>query len=67
MKRRITTFLLAVCMTVSLLAVPAGAASGATVTFSDIGDRSTAMAVESLRLLGCWTATATAPSARARC
>lgn len=52
MKRRIITFLLAVCMTVSLLAVPAGAASGATVTFSDIGDRSTAMAVESLRLLG---------------
>ena len=52
MKRRITTFLLAVCMTVSLLEVPAGAASGATVTFSDIGDRSTAMAVESLRLLG---------------
>ena len=52
MKRRITTFLLAVYMTVSLLAVPAGAASGATVTFSDIGDRSTAMAVESLRLLG---------------
>ena len=52
MKRRITTVLLAVCMTVSLLAVPAGAASGATVTFSDIGDRSTAMAVESLRLLG---------------
>ena len=52
MKRRITTFLLTVCMTVSLLAVPAGAASGATVTFSDIGDRSTAMAVESLRLLG---------------
>ena len=52
MKRRITTFLLAVCMTVSLLAAPAGAASGATVTFSDIGDRSTAMAVESLRLLG---------------
>ena len=51
MKRRITTFLLAVCMTVSLLAVPAGSASGATVTFSDIGDRSTAMAVESLRLL----------------
>ena len=39
-------------MAVSLLAVPAGAASGATVTFSDIGDRSTAMAVESLRLLG---------------
>ena len=39
-------------MAVSLLAVPAGAASAATVTFSDIGDRTTAMAVESLRLLG---------------
>ena len=52
MKRRNTIFLLAVCMPVPLLAVPAGPASGATVTFSDIGDRSTAMAVESLRLLG---------------
>ena len=39
-------------MTVSLLAVPAGAANTAAVTFSDIGDRSTTVAVESLRLLG---------------
>ena len=52
MKRRIMTFLLAVCMAVSLLAVPAGAANTAAVTFSDIGDKSTAVAVESLRLLG---------------
>ena len=41
MKRRIMTFLLAVCMAVSLLAVPAGAASTAAVTFSDVGDKST--------------------------
>ena len=46
------TFLLAVCMAVSLLAVPAGAANTAAVTFSDLGDKSTAVAVESLRLLG---------------
>ena len=52
MKRRIMTFLLAVCMAVSLLAVPAGAANTAAVTFSDVGDKSTAVAVESLRLLG---------------
>ena len=52
MKRRIMTFLLAVCMAVSLLAVPAGAANTAAVTFSDLGDKSTAVAVESLRLLG---------------
>ena len=52
MKRRIITFILAVCMAVSLLAVPAGAANAKTVTFSDVGDRTTAMAVESLRLLG---------------
>ena len=51
MKRRIMTFLLAVCMAVSLLAVPAGAANTAAVTFSDVGDKSTAVAVESLRLL----------------
>ena len=43
------TFLLAVCMAVSLLAVPAGAANTAAVTFSDLGDKSTAVAVESLR------------------
>ena len=52
MRKRITAWLLSVCMAVSLLAVPAGAAGSATVTFSDIGDRTTAMAVESLRLLG---------------
>ena len=52
MRKRITAWLLSVCMAVSLLAVPAGAADSATVTFSDIGDRTTAMAVESLRLLG---------------
>ena len=52
MRKRITAWLLSVCMAVSLLAVPAGAAGAATVTFSDVGDRTTAMAVESLRLLG---------------
>ena len=52
MKKRMITLFLAVCMAVSLLAVPAGAANPAAVTFSDIGDRSTAVAVESLRLLG---------------
>ena len=52
MKKRIATFLLALCMAVSLLALPAGAAGAETVTFSDVGDRTTAMAVESLRLLG---------------
>ena len=52
MKKRIITLFLAACMTVSLLAVPAGAANTAAVTFSDIGDRSTTVAVESLRLLG---------------
>ena len=52
MRKRITAWLLSVCMAVSLLAVPAGAAGSATVTFSDIGDRTTAMAVESLRLMG---------------
>ena len=41
------TFLLAVCMAVSLLAVPAGAANTAAVTFSDVGDKSTAVAAVS--------------------
>lgn len=53
MKRRIMTFLLAVCMAVSLLAVPAGAANTAAVTFSDLGDKSTAVAVESLASARC--------------
>ena len=50
MKKRILSFLMAVCMSVSLLALPAGAA---TVSgFTDISDRSTAVAAECLRLLG---------------
>ena len=52
MKRRILSLLLAVCTAVSLLALPAGAATSGTVTFSDVSDRDTAMAVESLRLMG---------------
>lgn len=50
MRRRILSLLLAVCTAVSLLAVPAAAA--ATTNFADISDRDTAMAVESLRLMG---------------
>jgi len=49
MKKRLLTLLLAACLTVSLLAVPAGAASAG---FSDVSDSSTALAVESLRLMG---------------
>ena len=49
MKKRLLTLLLAACLTVSLLAVPAGAA---TAGFSDVSDSSTALAVESLRLMG---------------
>lgn len=52
MKRRILSLLLAVCTAVSLLALPAGAATSGTVTFSDVSDRDTAMAAESLRLMG---------------
>ena len=50
MKQRILALLLAVCMAASLMAVPAAAAD--TVRFSDISDRDTAAAVESLRLMG---------------
>ncbi|MBP3486001.1 MAG: S-layer homology domain-containing protein, partial [Oscillospiraceae bacterium] len=50
MKKQILSFLLAVCMAASLLAVPAAAAD--TVRFSDVSDRDTAIAVESLRLMG---------------
>lgn len=50
MKKQLLSFLLAVCTAVSLLTLPAGAAE--TVTFSDVGDRDTALAVESLRLMG---------------
>ena len=50
MKKRILTWLLAVCMAVSLLPAPAMAASA--VTFADVYDRDTAVAVETLRLMG---------------
>lgn len=50
MKKRILTAFLALVMTVSMLAVPVGAAE--TVQFSDVPDQSTAMAIETLRLVG---------------
>ena len=50
MKQRIFALLLAVCMASSLLAVPAAAAD--TVRFSDVSDQDTAVAVETLRLMG---------------
>ena len=52
MKKRILTWLLAICMLGSLLTVPAGAAKLSPVTFSDVSDSYTAAAVESLRLHG---------------
>jgi len=52
MKKRILSLLLAVCMAVSMLALPAGAASTDTVTFRDVNDKDTSVAVESMRLLG---------------
>ena len=50
MKKRILALLLAVCTAASLLVLPAGAAE--ITRFSDVTDQSTAMAVESLRLMG---------------
>lgn len=50
MKKRMLTALLAVVMAVTALVVPAGAAE--TVRFSDVTDSGTAVAVESLRLMG---------------
>ena len=50
MKQRLFALLLAVCMVSSLLAVPAAAAE--TVRFSDVTDQDTAVAVETLRLMG---------------
>ena len=50
MKKRLLSLLLAVCLAASALVVPAAAAEA--VRFSDVTDRDTAMAVESLRLLG---------------
>lgn len=48
--KRFWSFLLAAVMASSLLVLPAGAAD--TVRFSDVTDRNTIMAVESLRLMG---------------
>ncbi len=50
MKRKILSLLLALCMAVTLFAVPAGAAGPS--GFSDVGDRNTAVAAECLRLMG---------------
>ena len=51
MKKQLVSWLLAVCMAVSLLVLPAGAAS--VTTFADVrGDDDTALAVETLRLMG---------------
>lgn len=50
MKQRLFALLLALCMASSLLAVPAAAAE--TVRFSDVTDQDTAVAVETLRLMG---------------
>ena len=50
MKKRIFSLILAVCLSASLLAVPAGAAG--TAPFSDVTDSEMAADVECLRLLG---------------
>ena len=51
MKKRAISFLLAVCMAVSLAVIPARAADTSVTSFADISDRDTAAAVEALRLL----------------
>ena len=50
MKKRFLSLLLTACMAVSLLVLPASAVE--TVTFTDVQDRETAVAVETLRLMG---------------
>lgn len=50
MRKRILTWLTVVCMAVAMLPLPALAAE--TVTFADVSDRTTATAVETLRLMG---------------
>ena len=50
MKQRIFALLLVVCMTASLMVMPAAAAD--TVRFSDVADQDTVIAVETLRLMG---------------
>lgn len=55
MKKRIVSFLMAVCLAASALALPAGAKTAAVTGFTDISDHSTAVAAECLRLLGAMT------------
>ena len=50
MKKRVISLLMAVCLAATALVFPAQAAE--TVRFSDIHDKETVMAVESLRLMG---------------
>lgn len=54
MKRRtrLLALVLTVCMAVSLLAMPAGAVTAGTATFSDVTDSSSVTAIETLRLMG---------------
>lgn len=51
-KTRLTALVLTLCMLASALTLPAGAASAAVTSFSDIADTETAVSVECLRLLG---------------
>ena len=50
MKKRLWAALLAVAMSLSILVIPTGAAE--TTNFSDVSDQNTALAVETLRLMG---------------
>lgn len=50
MKKRMCSLLLAVSVVLSMLVLPAAAAD--TVNFADVSDRDTAVAVESLRIMG---------------
>lgn len=52
MKKRIWAWCLALALTASLLSLPAGAAGDAVTRFSDVADRETTLAVETLRLMG---------------
>ena len=51
MKQRLGAALLTVVLALSALAIPTGAASE-TTSFSDVSDRTTALAIETLRLMG---------------
>ena len=50
MRKRLCAAVLAMVMTLGILTIPSGAAD--TTRFSDVSDRSTALAVETLRLMG---------------